>query len=459
MAIKLIISDFDGVLLDLKKTHFDSLNQALMTIDPKYVISEVDHIKIYDGLSTRKKLDLLVTNKCLPNDQKLFENINKLKQQYTIQLIEKFNYINYNIKETIISLKEDGFLFYVASNAIRKTVELGLKKIGIFDLVDCIYSNEDVINQKPHSELYLKCMVHAGVNPQEVLIIEDSKHGREAAIKSGAYVCGVDNSFDFSYERIKNSINSVSIPKIRWSGKSDVNVLIPMAGAGKRFFEAGYTVPKPLISVNGKPMIQHVVENLNIEANYIFIVQQEHLEKYNLDTYLNLLIPGCTIIKTDGVIRGAAYDTLRAKNFINNDKHLLIANSDQFVEWDSCDFMYNMISSDVDGGILTFKSSETKWSYAKCNDAGIVSEVAEKKVISDNSTVGIYYWKHGKDYVTSAEQMIAKDIRTNNEFYVCPAFNEAIENGKKIKIYPTTKMWGMGTPEDLKYFLLNYKES
>lgn len=455
--IKLIISDFDGVLLDLKQIHFDSLNRALEIIDPKYVITEAEHVRVYDGLSTRKKLSLLSVNKGLPNDKKLFEDINKLKQQYTIELLNNFNKINNSIRETIVSLKQEGYLFYVASNAVKNTVMSGLKKLNISDLVDHVYSNEDATHQKPNAEIYLKCMIKAGVNPHETLIIEDSKHGREAAVKSGAHVCGVDNSFDFSYDRIKSSINSVGVSKIRWSGKSDVNVLIPMAGAGKRFFEAGYTVPKPLINVNGKPMIQHVVENLNIDANYIFIVQQEHLEKYNLETYLNLLAPGCTIIKTDGIIRGAAYDTLRAKNFINNDKHLLIANSDQFVEWDSCDFMYNMIASEVEGGILTFKASETKWSYAKCNDIGIVSEVAEKRVISDNATVGIYYWKHGKDYVSSVEQMIAKDIRTNNEFYVCPAFNEAIQNGKKIKIYPANKMWGMGTPEDLDYFLNNYK--
>jgi dTDP-glucose pyrophosphorylase len=232
-----------------------------------------------------------------------------------------------------------------------------------------------------------------------------------------------------------------------------LNVLIPMAGAGSRFSEAGYTFPKPLIEVNGKPMIQVVVENLNIEANYIFIVQKEHYQKYNLKYMLELIAPGCKIVQTEGITEGAACTTLLAKQHINNDSPLIIANSDQFVEWNSNECMYSFKNSSIDGGILTFKATHPKWSYAKINNDGLVSEVAEKKVISDNATVGIYYWKHGKDYVKYAEQMIKKDIRTNNEFYVCPVFNEAIQDGKKIKVQNVREMLGLGTPEDLETFL------
>jgi hypothetical protein len=120
--------------------------------------------------------------------------------------------------------------------------------------------------------------------------------------------------------------------------------------------------------------------------------------------------------------------------------------------------MYAFSADDIDGGILTFKATHPKWSYAQLGDDGFVSEVAEKKVISDNATVGLYYWRNGSEYVKYAEQMIAKNIRVNNEFYVCPVFNEAIQDGKKIKIKPVPGMWGIGTPEDLDYFLKNYKE-
>jgi len=257
-------------------------------------------------------------------------------------------------------------------------------------------------------------------------------------------------------ETMMDMIENTKSDKVAWRD-NNLNVLIPMAGAGSRFAQAGFTFPKPLIEVHNKPMIQVVVENLNITANYIFIVQKEHYEKYNLKYLLNLIAPDCTIVQVEGVTEGAACTTLLAKEFIDNDRHLVIANSDQFIEWNSNEAMYGFNADDIDAGMLTFKATHPKWSYAKLNEVGFVSEVAEKKVISDNATVGVYYWNKGSDYVKYAEQMIEKDIRVNNEFYVCPVFNEAIEDGKKIKIKEISKMWGIGTPEDLRYFLENYK--
>ena len=233
-----------------------------------------------------------------------------------------------------------------------------------------------------------------------------------------------------------------------------MNVLIPMAGAGSRFEQAGYTFPKPLIDVDGKPMIQVVTDNLNIDAKYIFIVQKEHYEKYNLKHLLGLITnDNCEIVQVDGLTEGAACTTLLAKEFIDNDEPLVIANSDQFVEWDSNEFMYSMVADNVDGGMLTFEATHPKWSFAKLGEDGFVCEVAEKKPISNIATVGVYYWTKGSDYVKYTEQMINKNIRTNNEFYVCPVFNEAIQDGKKIKIFEIEKMWGLGTPEDLKRYL------
>jgi dTDP-glucose pyrophosphorylase len=229
-----------------------------------------------------------------------------------------------------------------------------------------------------------------------------------------------------------------------------------MAGAGSRFRDAGYTFPKPLIEVRGKPMIQVVVENINIDANYIFIVQKNEREKYNLDTLLNLIAPNCTIVEVDGITEGAACTALLSKEFINNDNPLFFANSDQFVEWSSSEFLYNMQESDVDGGIVSFRSTHPKWSFAKVDENGFVTEVAEKNPISDIATVGFYYWKHGSDFVRYAEEMIQKNIRVNNEFYVCPVFNQAIEDSKKIKTFDIDNMWGLGTPEDLNYFLKEY---
>ena len=186
-------------------------------------------------------------------------------------------------------------------------------------------------------------------------------------------------------------------------------------------------------------------------------MQKDHYEKYNLKQLLNLIAPGCDIIQVDGLTDGAACTTLLAKDLIDNDSPLLMANSDQFVEWNSNECLYAFTADGVDGGIITFKATHPKWSFARLGDDGFVSEVAEKNPISDNATVGIYYWKKGSDYVKYAEQMISKDIRTNGEYYVAPTFNEAIGEGKKIRVKEIQKMWGLGTPEDLNYFLENYK--
>jgi len=303
-------------------------------------------------------------------------------------------------------------------------------------------------------------MIHAGVSPNETIIIEDSHVGRKAAMDSGGNLFAVKNPDDVILEDIVEEIKRIDKTqkevKPKWQG-GKMNVLIPMAGAGSRFQQAGYTFPKPLIEVDGKSMIQVVVENINIDAKHIFVVQKSHYDKYNLNNVLNNISPGCEIVQVDGVTEGAACTTLLAKEFINNDQPLLMANSDQFVEWDSNEFMYSMVGDNIDGGMLTFKSNHPKWSYAKLDDNGFVTEVQEKNPISDIATVGIYYWTKGSDYVKYAEQMIEKDVRVNNEFYVCPVFNEAIADDKKLKVFHINKMWGLGTPEDLNYFLENHK--
>ena len=233
-----------------------------------------------------------------------------------------------------------------------------------------------------------------------------------------------------------------------------MNILIPMAGAGSRFEKAGYTFPKPLIEVHGKPMIQKVVENINLDGRYIFIVQKEHYDRYALNYLLPLIAPGCEIVQVDEMTEGAACTTLLAKKFIDNDAPLITANSDQFIEFEES--WHHNLSTNNDGNILTFKATHPKWSFAKVQE-GFVTEVAEKKPISDTATVGVYHWKKGSDYVKYAEQMISKNIRVNNEFYVCPVFNEAIQDGKNIGTIPIKRMWGLGTPEDLRTFLSDYK--
>ena len=451
--VKLIIFDLDGVLVEAKNIHFEALNKALGS----YAISWNEHLSTYDGLKTFQKLEILSKEKELPKED--HSTIWKNKQKYTLEALSNLQ-INSDLLSTIAHLSKDGYKIVCCSNSIRKTVLTVLAKLGLIEFMDLIISNEDVLNSKPHPEMYWQAISKMNCLPEETLIIEDSPYGLLAAARSKSYILRVKNPKEVTYNNINNKINEIKMGNKQntpaWRDEN-LNVLIPMAGAGSRFEQAGYTFPKPLIEVRKKPMIQVVVENLNIKANYIYVVQKSHREKYNLDALLSLITPGCKVVETEGMTEGAACTALLAKEHINTDAPLFFANSDQFVEWDSNEFLYKMNETNADGGIVTFEATHPKWSFAKINKQGLVTEVAEKKPISNIATVGFYYWKQGSDFVKYAEQMINKNIRVNNEFYVCPVFNQAIEDNKEIRTFNINGMWGLGTPEDLNYYLENYK--
>jgi HAD superfamily hydrolase (TIGR01509 family) len=452
---KLIIFDLDGVLVDTKMIHYYSLNMALQTFDyPSIGLNE--HLARFDGKSTKDKLKTLVNEDRI--NPELVQEIEEEKKGFTRIALDNNIVYNQNLVNLFYTLKENGFKIAVASNAIRETVVICLLNLGVMRYVDYFQSNEDVQYKKPHPQMYWNCMTMFGAYPKDTYIVEDSAVGRQGALASGANLIAVNNHTEVTEENIMSKIQRVDENKVseKWED-DDMVVLIPMAGAGSRFADAGYTFPKPLIEVKNKPMIQVVVDNLGIKAKYVYIVQKAHYEKYNLQHLLNLITPNCEIVQVEGLTEGAACTTLLAKEFINNDKRLVIANSDQFVEWNSNEVMYSLVESSLDGGILTFKSTHPKWSFAKVDENGFVVEVAEKKPISDNATVGVYYWKKGSDYVKYAEKMIEKNIRVNNEFYVAPVFNQAIDDGKRFGIREISAMWGIGTPEDLNYFLANYK--
>lgn len=449
MNIKLVIFDLDGVLVDSREHHFLALNRALAEVDNRYVISPKEHLQLFDGLSTQRKLDLLTAQRGL--DRQLHPFIWEKKQQLTFEVIDEVLEPNPRIVELFQKLKADGLKIYVCSNSIRETVKLILLKLNLMKYVDYFISNQDVISPKPHPEMYWLAMIKEKVLPKETLIVEDSYVGRTAAISSGASLCAVKSPAEVTVAKIYQDMQR-QVKSAEWHDES-LNVLIPMSGAGSRFVNAGFTFPKPLISIDEKPMIQLVVENLNVRANFIFIVRRDHYETYNLESMLKIIAPGCKIIITDQVTEGACCSTLLAAEYIDNEAPLLIANSDQYIEWESGAFFHAMNSPNIDGGILTFESTHPKWSYIRLDEHGNVNMLREKEVISNQATVGIYYWTHGRDYVRYAKQMIDKNIRVNNEFYVAPVYNEGIADGMKFKAYAVDKMWGLGTPEDLQHFL------
>ncbi len=237
-----------------------------------------------------------------------------------------------------------------------------------------------------------------------------------------------------------------------------LNIVIPMAGRGSRFQEAGFELPKPLIPVHGVPMIRVVIENLrpNAPHRFIFLCLQEHIDRYNVGERLQSWCPGAEIVVVDKVTEGAACTVLLAEEFINNDDPLMIANSDQWVDISVDDYLAQMEATGADGLIMTMWADHPKWSYIGFGTDGKPDRVVEKEVVSNEATVGVYNFRRGSDFVAAANAMINKNLRVNNEFYVAPAYNELIAENRGIAYYNVGReydgMYGLGIPSDLALF-------
>lgn len=437
MNERLFIFDLDGVLVDSKGIHFDALNLALKEIDEKYVISERDHVDIFEGLSTKQKLNKLTETRDLPEED--HAKIWELKQKKSIKFFQDLNKDD-ELINIFKAIKEYKVNIAVASNCIRETVEVCLKSLGLIEYVDLYLCNEDVSSPKPSPEIYLKCMENLNTTKWHTVIFEDSHVGKSAAFLSGAQLVSIESRSTLSLEFILQYLN----PR-----RKKINVLIPMAGEGSRFTEAGYRTPKPFIEINGKTMINIVHDSIGIDAHYIFVVKEEHVSNYELYKLISSFCKDFEIVTQEGKLEGAACSALLAKNIIDNDSHLIIANSDQYIRWDSKQDLDDWIRSGVDGAILTFESFEDKWSYVEMGDV-FATRVHEKVVVGNEATCGLYYWKSGSDFVKYAESMINKEIKTNNEFYIAPVYNEAIDNGRVVSILRAKEFRGLGTPEDLE---------
>jgi dTDP-glucose pyrophosphorylase len=238
-----------------------------------------------------------------------------------------------------------------------------------------------------------------------------------------------------------------------------LNIVLPIAGRGSRFVAAGYDLPKPLIPVHGVPMIELVVQNVrpSVPHRFIFLALEEHLQHLGLRTTLERSAPGCRIVPVGQVTDGAACTVLLARDLIDSDDPLMLANSDQWVNVSIDDYLASMDEPHADGLIMTMEARDPKWSFVGLDAAGWVTQVVEKQVISDEATVGIYNFRRGGDFVWGADQMIAKNLRVNGEFYVAPVYNELLARGARIAIHNVGRdgagMHGLGTPADLDSFL------
>ncbi len=271
-----------------------------------------------------------------------------------------------------------------------------------------------------------------------------------AAVRTGAY-----HSF-YTPQKIE-AFERAQMIKPTSATLPPVNLVVPAAGQGSRFAKQGYAKPKPFIEVQDRPMIELVLDNLDLpDAREILLLRREHLEA-EAEVVQRLDERGCAIVPVEGLTEGTLCTVLLSRQLIDEDRPLLIANSDQLADFSCEAFVRDCFDRGLDGSILVFRdpAMDPKWSFARLNSDGTVAEVAEKQPISDLATVGIYLFRRGSDFVRAAIDMMAKGERVNGEFYTCPVYNYAIRNGLKIGVYeiPMAAMHGLGTPEDLEAYL------
>ena len=238
-----------------------------------------------------------------------------------------------------------------------------------------------------------------------------------------------------------------------------MNIVMPMAGKGSRLSDAGYDLPKPLIEVNGKTIVEWSITTIGLKGNFIFCCKNEHIEKYDLDKKLSSIVPDCKIVVINEDTEGTADTILRASKFIDNKEDLFISDSDHCMIWNFNEFEKKIKKDNIDACVMTYPNIQTSkaYSYVKLDNKGFVLEAAEKIPISNTAAAGMHYYKKGSDFVEYAKNMIKKNIRFKNEYYVTPVYNEFIKKNKIIITFPIEKKWPLGSPEEIENFVRLYK--
>ncbi len=437
---KNIVFDLDGVLLEsgLQRAAF----AEAVRVETGVTVTPAEECD-FEAMPTTHKLRLMTEAGRLTAEQAV--RVGERKKQITRRVFAEAT-IDARHVAMIKRLVGEGYSVQIASNAIEESVGHFVKK---HDLGVSYFGNDSpgVKAPKPDPSIYLTAMSHAGYGPHETLIVEDSVVGLEAAHLSGAKVLAVKSPADLNIRKVIAAATEAEV-----FPSPLTNILVPMAGAGERFRRAGYETIKPLIPVNKRFMLDVAVKSLGVGGRHIFIAREQDARQYPLACITALISPGSRLVLSDGPTEGAVSTTLLAADLIDSNQELMIVNSDQYIEWDAARFFRYARGGGWDGVTLTFRDTNPKWSFVRKQEERVV-EVAEKNPISDIANVGIYWWRRGSDYVRCAKEMIARNVRVNNEFYVAPVYNEAIRQGMKVGSFDVDHMHGLGTPEDLQRFV------
>lgn len=236
-----------------------------------------------------------------------------------------------------------------------------------------------------------------------------------------------------------------------------LHIIMPMAGEGSRFVKNGYTTPKPLIEVNDKPLFKHAIDSINIEGiniKYSFIVRQEHIDNYNIDTQIKEYIPTANIFAVEKTTRGAVETCLIAESVIDDNDAIIVMDCDlRFTSKQFNDIIVTSLKQNYIGGaVVSFNSNLSKYSYAEIDDNGNVIRTAEKEVISNHALCGAYFFGTGKLFKTTAHKLLLESDFNKPEYYISLLYNYILKMGKTVQLASLDSYYSYGTPEELKQY-------
>jgi NDP-sugar pyrophosphorylase family protein len=233
-----------------------------------------------------------------------------------------------------------------------------------------------------------------------------------------------------------------------------VKVLVPMAGDSQRFEESGYQFPKNLVEIEGKPLMERVLRQLDDLGELVCIVREEESRSFHTADAIRLLAPEAAVVEVPTLESGAACTALLAAEEIDPDAPLLVFNGDQIVRRDLSDIVADFERRGLDGGVVVFQAVHPRWSYVKTDDEGLVVEAAEKRPISMQATAGTYWYRRGSDFVEALEEMILKDAHVDGRFYICPAFNEMVLRQARIGTYEIepSEYFSLASPQGVELY-------
>jgi HAD superfamily hydrolase (TIGR01509 family) len=462
-AVRLIIFDLDGVLVESRDLHYEALNRALTEVaGPEFAISRDEHESVYDGLSTNQKLRLLTASKGLA--EHLNHAIWTRKQELTEELVRTILRPTQHVLDAVVALKAMGFPIAVASNCIRSSVRSILEAIGIAPHIDVYVSNEDVAQPKPDPDMYLSVCRAFCVDPSEALVIEDSPKGFEAAARAGCHLMRVHSPADLSIAAVRDRIAAVE------SIQETVTVVVPMAGPAPEMWASGISggvaeAPVGLVDTAGKSIIQwamSAVRSRRFSLRYVFIVKHSVLKSFNVASlcaaavdYAPLRIEG---IQTDTL--GAVRTIMSISDAaIPRDSPLVVTDGHHIAEWGVGHSFDTLLSTHADGAIAVHRSADPRWSYVRHvpGQPVTVAEVrTDRDPVSSHACTGLYYYRRAGDFFSAAESLVARGARERGLYYTASTFNELISRGRRVVTVPVERMWSLRTPSEARSFSLHY---